>query len=612
MFSSADGAHYSVGVAAPLLNPHRANSPKGGVTHLDEYQAYLKRSGDASLRIAITGAILEAIDANARVDESLCPPTVVRCSPIRSIVRFHARAYAASAGGDFFNVGGIAFVKGRHALWDHWVATASDSQAPVWTSDNFLFDPDNDDSNTFSNPRMIIDRPAVIKVPLASVRTGELFAVHVTLEAEAVNDRGAESAVQAYIRDPQGGGPALLTAHGLRARGKPKFKEPAVSSPKPARCPGGRSRNAGAIQLSEPSFSTSESSRDPLVLVTRTAGARGGASVTLTTQAGTASAGRDFRSTRTTVRFGSGDRTPRLVEIPIREDKTIERPEKFTVSVSHPRCATLGARRSASVTILDDDQPPPPPPPAFTIGGTIDGLQGSGLVLSNLGAELPVSGNGSFTFPGTASGGQPYEVNVKTQPHTPDQVCTVDRGVGHVASANVSNIAVHCTRLTTPTGLDSTFGSGGRVSTPVGGIGDGEAVVIQPNGGIVTAGSRQVGTASDFVLTRHSPNGVLDTSFGTNGIAVTDLGGKDDKAYDAALLPDGGIVAVGVADPAGFLKGDFGIVRYNPDGTPNTTSGAAASSGPTSAATLTRPKRSRSSPTARSSWPGLRPRSRAP
>ena len=112
------------------------------------------------------------------------------------------------------------------------------------------------------------------------------------------------------------------------------------------------------------------------------------------------------------------------------------------------------------MTILDDDQPPPPPPPAFTIGGTVDGLQGSGLVLSNLGAEVPVSGNGSFTFPGSASDGQPYEVNVKTQPHTPDQVCTVDHDAGHVAGANVSNIAVHCSTPTTPTGLDSTFGSG--------------------------------------------------------------------------------------------------------------------------------------------------------
>ena len=69
------------------------------------------------------------------------------------------------------------------------------------------------------------------------------------------------------------------------------------------------------------------------------------------------------------------------------------------------------------MTILDDDQPPPPPAPTFTIGGTVDGLQGSGLVLSTVGsAALPVSANGSFTFPGTASDGQPYEVKVATQP----------------------------------------------------------------------------------------------------------------------------------------------------------------------------------------------------
>ena len=126
----------------------------------------------------------------------------------------------------------------------------------------------------------------------------------------------------------------------------------------------------------------------------------------------------------------------------------------------------------------------------------------------------------------------------------------MQNGAGHVASANVTNIVVQCTTVAAPPGLDLTFGDGGRVSTPVGGTGDGEAVVIQPGRGIVTVGSRESGSASDFVLTRHHPDGTLDTSFGTNGIAVTDLGGKGDKAYNAALLPDGGIVAVGVADPA--------------------------------------------------------------
>ena len=342
---------------------------------------------------------------------------------------------------------------------------------------------------------------------------------------------------QAYIRDPQGRGPALLTAHGLTPRGKPKFKEPAVSSPKPARCPGGTPRNAATIQLSEPSFSTSESS------VTRSSSSPAPAvrvaapASRVSTRGGTARAGPTSTQTSTTVRFGNGDATPRLAQIPMREDKTTEPPEKFTVSISHPRCAKLGARRSASVTILDDDQPPPPPPPpAFTIGGTVDGLQGSGLVLSNLGAELPVSGNGSFTFPGTASRrpalrGQRQDP--AAHPRSGVHGRPRRRSRGRREREQHRGALQHARD---PSGLDATFGSGGRVSTPVGGIGDGEAVVIQPNGGIVTVGSR----GSEPALTSCSPatdRGILDASFGTNGVAVTDLGGKDDKALRRGAAP---------------------------------------------------------------------------
>jgi uncharacterized delta-60 repeat protein len=96
-------------------------------------------------------------------------------------------------------------------------------------------------------------------------------------------------------------------------------------------------------------------------------------------------------------------------------------------------------------------------------------------------------------------------------------------------------------------------------------------VVIQPTGKIVTAGWRTVdtNTNTDFALTRNNGDGTLDTTFGTGGIATTDLGGPDDKASDAALLPDGGIVAVGSTDALGILKTAFGVVRYDPDGTPN-------------------------------------------
>ena len=127
------------------------------------------------------------------------------------------------------------------------------------------------------------------------------------------------------------------------------------------------------------------------------------------------------------MRFGDGDTSPRLVEIPLREDRQAEPAETFTVELGHARCGALGARHRATVTIVDDDQvprrrPTPPAPftpparrpgpcsrgagrsrelaaAAFTIGGTVDGLQGTGLVLTDLGTELPVSGNGPLHLP---------------------------------------------------------------------------------------------------------------------------------------------------------------------------------------------------------------------
>ena len=78
-----------------------------------------------------------------------------------------------------------------------------------------------------------------LTVPLSSVREGELFAVHVSLDAEAIDSRGRESAVEAFIQDPQQLKPALLKTRGLRARGAPKFHEPrcegAGGGPLPAR-----------------------------------------------------------------------------------------------------------------------------------------------------------------------------------------------------------------------------------------------------------------------------------------------------------------------------------------------------------------------------------------
>ncbi|MGA2422105.1 MAG: hypothetical protein ABSG69_18685, partial [Candidatus Acidiferrum sp.] len=111
----------------------------------------------------------------------------------------------------------------------------------------------------------------------------------------------------------------------------------------------------------------------------------------------------------------------------------------------------------------------------FTIGVTVTGLSGTGLVLQDNGASnLAITASGSFTF-GTAIASQgTYDVTVKTQPSNPTQTCTVapNSAMG-TATANVSGIAVTC--ATNPV----TATIGGMVS----GLLPNTSVILQDNGG---------------------------------------------------------------------------------------------------------------------------------
>lgn len=83
----------------------------------------------------------------------------------------------------------------------------------------------------------------------------------------------------------------------------------------------------------------------------------------------------------------------------------------------------------------------------FTVGGTVNGLSGSGLVLQNNGGDdLSISANGTFAFAAEIANGASYAVTVKTEPA--GQTCAVDNGSGTVAGANVTNVSVTCTANT--------------------------------------------------------------------------------------------------------------------------------------------------------------------
>lgn len=83
----------------------------------------------------------------------------------------------------------------------------------------------------------------------------------------------------------------------------------------------------------------------------------------------------------------------------------------------------------------------------FTVGGSITGLTGTGLVLANGADTLTVAANATgFTLPTAVAQGAAYTVTVKTQP-TGNQ-CSLTQSSGTIGSANVSNVAVACAALT--------------------------------------------------------------------------------------------------------------------------------------------------------------------
>jgi uncharacterized delta-60 repeat protein len=130
-------------------------------------------------------------------------------------------------------------------------------------------------------------------------------------------------------------------------------------------------------------------------------------------------------------------------------------------------------------------------------------------------------------------------------------------------------------RLTATGALDRTFGSRGMRA--VEGI-YATAAALRPDGllalggreaSFFTAGSTRV---TDINVVTIDSGGALDTEFGTNGRAVTDVG--ELFSYNAELLiqPDGKPVSIGALNSDTFYSvGGIGIARYNTDGTRDTT-----------------------------------------
>jgi uncharacterized delta-60 repeat protein/RHS repeat-associated protein len=113
--------------------------------------------------------------------------------------------------------------------------------------------------------------------------------------------------------------------------------------------------------------------------------------------------------------------------------------------------------------------------------------------------------------------------------------------------------------------LDTTFGTGGLVTLDLGtGWTSTNAVAIDSSGGILVAGC----LSGQFAVLRFNSNGTQDTSFGSDGVATVSFGGTNETPSAMAINSDGLIFVAGTTTQSSTGK-DFALAQFNSDGTLN-------------------------------------------
>lgn len=203
----------------------------------------------------------------------------------------------------------------------------------------------------------------------------------------------------------------------------------------------------------------------------------------------------------------------------------------------------------------------------FAIGGNLSGLPaGRAVTLTNNGGNaLTLMANGPFTFTNTSVA---YDVQVSSQPS--GATCRVTNGTG-TATGPVTNVQVTCLGSGT---LDTTFnGQGWMTQAPNGFHNEWFRMVLNPDDSQVWVGRDQVGGADeDWVISKLTPNGTFDATFGTNGhlrIARGAVLGESARAIHRNA--DGTYLVAGTIFDTGSFS--FAVARVTAAGALDTTFG---------------------------------------
>ena len=166
--------------------------------------------------------------------------------------------------------------------------------------------------------------------------------------------------------------------------------------------------------------------------------------------------------------------------------------------------------------------------------------------------DTSFSGDGKLTTAIGASDDYGYSVTVQAD--------------GKILVAGQSSNDFALVRYNSDGSLDPSFSGDGKLTTAIGAGNDfGYSVTVQADGKILVAGASHNGSNYDFALVRYNSDGTLDPSFSGDGKLTTVIGASDDYGWSVTVQADGKILVAGYS--ANGSNNDFALVRYNSDGT---------------------------------------------
>ncbi len=285
------------------------------------------------------------------------------------------------------------------------------------------------------------------------------------------------------------------------------------------------------IQFFDVSPHVREAEKSAQILVKRTGNLSLTSTVRYATSPDSALVAQDYTTSSGVVTFAPGEAL-KIVSVPLVNDSIFEGPERFDLTLSSPTNAAIGSPNPAEVVIDDDD--------LLDIRFDQDGKTTTGFI-----GSVTDAASSAVSLPG-----------------------------GKLVVGGTSADRYALAKYLADGSLDTSFGTGGRVTTSIFQGGDPldllKGLAVQSDGKILAVGSTGSNTFSgkDYAMVRYNANGTLDNTFGNGGIVVNSFTTVDffsESAVAVAVQSDGKIVVLGATDSK------FIVARYLSNGTLDTT-----------------------------------------